>query len=363
MNDELYVTFVLPFDAHGDEARHLLRVARLFRLAVLELFERIKHEKKLDKIYLVRKYRSIAYALLKNRRYADGALDLTRSVILSARALRVDEDDIEFKQWLLFQSEGEKNKGNACISLRENLTFAITIGNRKKVLISPTVSKNYAKILRKLYESGLPYYARVILRRFGERDGLLRIHGELHISIPASTYYLLHGTRENNGKNFGGLDINSDRMNLAIVNRDGKLLDIKTFWFKYAKMRPANRKMVWSDIGEKIHSMLKYAYHHGVKVLFVENLEVLGKLATIWRVRGERKNKDYNFIVNAFRVSVLERIIIKAPLYGIIVKTINPRGTSSSKKHKEIMKKYGLDRHCASAYLIALRGLRRNATI
>jgi transposase len=51
-------------------------------------------------------------------------------------------------------------------------------------------------------------------------------------------------------------------------------------------------------------------------------------------------------------------IAMKAPLYGIEVKYVDPRGTTSSREHNEIMKRYGLDRHAASAHLIALRGLR-----
>jgi transposase len=62
--------------------------------------------------------------------------------------------------------------------------------------------------------------------------------------------------------------------------------------------------------------------------------------------------------VSVFRSSVIEMIALKAPLYGIEVKYVDPRGTTSSREHSEVMKRYGLDRHVASAYLIALRGLR-----
>jgi len=48
----------------------------------------------------------------------------------------------------------------------------------------------------------------------------------------------------------------------------------------------------------------------------------------------------------------------KAPLYAISVKYVNPRGTSHSKEHDELMKRYCLDRHSASAYLIAIKGLK-----
>ncbi|MCE4608127.1 MAG: hypothetical protein F7B61_04115 [Caldisphaeraceae archaeon] len=37
----------------------------------------------------------------------------------------------------------------------------------------------------------------------------------------------------------------------------------------------------------------------------------------------------------------------------------NPKETTNSKEHGIITKKHGLDRHTASAYIIALRGLKK----
>jgi hypothetical protein len=104
--------------------------------------------------------------------------------------------------------------------------------------------------------------------------------------------------------------------------------------------------------------MLNYAYHHGVKTLFLENPEVLGRLRLMWVRSGDRKHENYNYKVMTFRSTIIERIALKAPLYSIKVSYVNPRGTTNSKEHDETMRKHGLDRHTASAYLIALRGLR-----
>jgi len=41
------------------------------------------------------------------------------------------------------------------------------------------------------------------------------------------------------------------------------------------------------------------------------------------------------------------------------VVTVNPKGTTRSEDHEYVMRKCGLDKHTASAYLIALRA-RRN---
>lgn len=78
-----------------------------------------------------------------------------------------------------------------------------------------------------------------------------------------------------------------------------------------------------------------------------------------WIRNGERKSKNYNYKVAIFRNSIIERIMWKAPLYGLQIIAVNPKGTTHSKDHEYVMRRYGLDKHTASAYLIALKA-RRN---
>jgi hypothetical protein len=103
---------------------------------------------------------------------------------------------------------------------------------------------------------------------------------------------------------------------------------------------------------------LDYTYNNGVKTLFLENPEVLGRLKLMWVRNGDRKHENYNHKVTIFRSTIIERIALKAPLYGIETKYVNPKGTTSSTEHDELMRKYGLDRHTTSAYLIALKGIK-----
>ncbi|MFP3316396.1 MAG: transposase, partial [Caldivirga sp.] len=83
----------------------------------------------------------------------------------------------------------------------------------------------------------------------------------------------------------------------------------------------------------------------------------LGRLRLMWVRSGDRKHENYNYKVMTFRSSIIEKIAMKASLYSIRAGYVNPRGTTNSKKHDELMKKHGLDRHTASAYLTALKGL------
>ena len=67
-----------------------------------------------------------------------------------------------------------------------------------------------------------------------------------------------------------------------------------------------------------------------------------------------------NWGVVVFRSRVIEMVLVKAPLYSIGVGYVDPKGTTHSEEHDRVTGKYGLDRHTASAYLIALRAIERH---
>jgi len=205
-----------------------------------------------------------------------------------------------------------------------------------------------------------PYMPRIYVKSWNVRNRKLYVRGELQIAIPVDLYYKhMTRARANNGRLYGGVDVNVDRVNLAIVDEDGELRDTYTFWFKEASRKGCNRRRARSITGMRVHEMLEYIYHHGVKVLFLENPEVLGKLKLLWVRSNDRGHENYNYKVSVFRSSVIEMIALKAPLYSIEVRYVDPKGTTSSREHDEIMEKCRLDKHTASAYLIALKGLKQ----
>jgi len=361
---ETYYTMRLPFNACGDEARLLLSTARLFRIAVLYLHRLVTEGSPhiTSLIALKRTYRHELQQILPNRRYADGAITLLYAVYESAQALGVPLSDIEFRDWLLFQ-QSEKEYPCRNITLQKDFTFRVTAldfqENSYRITLRSTVPKRYRAVLSKMIEERQPYVARVVIKGFGARGNTLWTHGEIHLSIPYSfilEHFKIH--RRNYGRLYGGVDVNVDRMNLTIVDESGSLRDTYTFWFEDASRKGCPRQRAWSIIGMAIHDMLRYAYSHGVKILFLENPEVLGYLKTLWIRRGERRNSNYNYRVQIFRARIIERISVKAPLYSIEVKYVDPKGTTDSAEHDEAMTRYGLDRHTASAYMIAIKGLK-----
>ncbi len=369
-----YITLTLPFNACGENARKLVSTAKLFRLTTLKVFKEFLSNGKplLSQFSMYKRYRKIGYQILPNRRYVDGAIDLVYGVIESINELNrlyeklgIDEElkleNVMWSNWLLFQCEGESKKMNQNIKIREDLSFRVLTfdfeGNKSHVIVKPTIPKRWRHILQNLWFYMLPYHARVVLKQFGNRKGVLFTHGDVQVAVDYDFYLeLMRRYDQPKGKNVAGVDVNLDRINLAIVNKDGELRDYKTFWFKEIKSRNMPKRKVRSIIGEKVHEMLKYAYHHGVSKIYLENLSILGNLRLLWIKNGRRFSKNYNYAVQTFRSSVIEMIRLKAPLYGLKTSYVDPANTS--KIGEKLAKKLGIDKHTASAYVIALNGIK-----
>jgi hypothetical protein len=369
-----YITLTLPFNVSGEDARRLLATAELFRLVTLKVFDEFLRDGKplLSRFSMYKTYRKIGYEILPNRRYVDGAIDLVYGVIESVNELNrlykelgleeeIKLEDVKFNDWLLFQCEGESGKMNLNVKIQEDFSFRVLTfdfeGSKSYVTVKPTISKRWKPILQNLWFYMEPYYARVVLKQFGNRKGVLFMHGEVQVTVDYDFYLeVMRRYDQPKGKNVAGVDVNLDRMNLVIVSKDCKLKDCKTFWFREVKSRNVPKRKVWSLIGEKVHEMLKHAYHHGVSKIYLEDLSVLGTLKLLWIKNGRRTNRNYNYAVQTFRSRVIETIRMKAPLYGMKTSYVDPANTN--KMGKKLMKKLGVDKHTASAYVIALKGFK-----
>ena len=360
-----YVTVTAGFNASSGEAELLLSTAWLFKLATHRVLSYAKPMPALpaSKIAWKNTFRRIAYEVISNRRYADSATVLVMGIYESCRQLGVDFREVELGDWLMFQ-QSEKEYPPRNITLKYIDEAWVTVlgydGRRERIKLKISVSGAFRRLLEAILGEKQPYNPRIVLKSWNTRGGKLYVKGELHLAIPLDFYYRHMKRFEGNyGKLYGGVDVNADRVNLAIVDERGRLRDSYTFWFREATARGYPKHRARSVIGMRVHEMLRYAYHHGVKTLFIENSDVLGKLKLLWIRNGRRLHKNYNWKVSIFRSSIIEMIALKSPLYSIRVGYVNPGGTTHSKEHDEIMRKYRLDRHTASAYLIALKGLKQ----
>jgi len=359
-----YVTLTFSFNVCCVVAERLLSTAWLFKIATHRLLSIAKQAPILPGTDIGWKntFRGIVYEVIPNRRYADGVVAFVRGVYESCRQLGADFRVVELSDWLMFQqSELEYPAKN--ITLKPGYEFHITTidynENSYRDVVKPVVSKSYRLLLDKVLEGRQRYMGRVVLKSYGIRKDDLWVRGEVQITIPIDFYYKhMARARASNGMFYGGVDVNTDRINLAIIDKEENLRDCKTFWFSEVIARGFLRRSARSIVGAKIHEMLRYAYSHGVSTIALENPDVLGKLKLLWVRSGDRKHENYNYRISIFRSSVIEMIALKAPLYGIEVKYVDPKGSTNSREHDNAMRKYRLDRHTASAYLIALRGLK-----
>jgi len=358
-----YITIKLPFNVDGDVAKELLSTAWLFKTATYRVLSSARRGLLPgNRIGWKDMFRGIAYEVIPNRRYADGAAILVMSIYESCRELGIDFRSVELSDWLVFQ-QSELEYPNRNITLKPNHEFHITTikydGSIGRVVVRPTVPGSYRQLLDAIITGRVEYMGRVVIIDYGVRNNRLWVHGEVQVTVPLDVYYeRMARHRRNAGKLIGGVDVNTDRINLVIIDEDGELIDHRTFWFSEVTTRGFPKHKAWSIISMRIHELLDYTYNNGVKTLFLENPEVLGRLRLVWIMNGDRKHENYNYKVSVFRSSIIERIAMKAPLYSIRVRYVNPKGTTNSTEHEELMRRYGLDRHTASAYLTALRGLK-----
>jgi hypothetical protein len=358
-----YVTIVAGFNTSGEDAKLLLSTAWLFKLATHRLFNIVKQYPTLpvSDIGWKSTFYKAVYDVIPNRRYSYGVITLVRSIYESCRQLGIDFRNVELSDWLMFQ-QSEKEYPPRSITLKSPSEVEVTAFSyskeSKRITLRISTSGTYKKLLDAILREEQPYMPRIYIKSWNVRGGKLYVRGELQIAVPIDFYNKhMARARVNKGRLYGGVDVNVDRINLAIVDSNGKLRDTYTFWFEEASRKGCSKHRAWSIIGMRIHEMLEYAYHHGVKTLFLEGPEVLGRLKLMWIKSGERRHENYNYKVMIFRNSVVERITMKTPLYDIETKYVDPKGTTNSLEHDELMRKYRLDRHTASAYLIALRGL------
>jgi IS605 OrfB family transposase len=103
---------------------------------------------------------------------------------------------------------------------------------------------------------------------------------------------------------------------------------------------------------EALSKLLEYARDHNVGVVVFEDL---------FKVRGRRfvKSRKANRKISKFaKRELLQHCVVMALRRGLGVLLVKPRGTTSSEEHARVMRERGLNKHTASAYLIAFRGLR-----
>lgn len=359
-----YLTFRVHFNAKDNDAKLLLSTAWLFKTAVHAVLD---YAKTIDNLPLSmfqwEKLFKPLTTTVDYYAYKASAIRTVYEIWKSARSLGLTLRDVSLSDFLIIMNYSRRYPARGIRLVTPNMVKVVTYdywGNKHNIQLHIYPSEKYAYLFQRIIEEREPYSTRINIDTWNVRNGTLYLHGILDVIVPLDFYYR-HATkfRSNNGRLYGGVDINADRINLAIVDENGKLRDIKTFWFEDVARKGITHERARSIIGMRIHDMLKYAYYHGVGTIYLEDPNRLGWLKYMLLRNYRRGGRNYNFRRLIFRASTGEMIAMKAPLYAIKTIYVHPGGTTSSILHDTVMRKYGLDRHSASAYLVALKGLGR----
>jgi len=324
----------------------LVRLAYDFRKAVLYATRMISKSMKANE--LLKELRGML-----NKGYGDSAYKVAKSIVEGCRFNGGNPQHIKVKK-LFIVGEGEAVRfGNRNVRLEATDRVKIKYPyNRTWLFFKIQYGKDYLPLVQEIVklakEKKISYSARIVFR-----DGRMY----LHLSIPVDSYLKYFSKGSANGSLTAGFDLNADRINMVIVDKFGRIRDVKTEWFPEVTSHGYPRSKAKIKRLEALAKLLKYAYHHNVSVVVFENLFIIKR-------RKFTRNSTANRKIPRFaKKELLQYGIIMAMKYGFKVLLINPKGTTSSKEHSIVMKKYGLDKHTASAHLIALKGIERHSLI
>jgi hypothetical protein len=283
-----------------------------------------------------------------NKAYADSMFKIAKAMVEGCLFNGGNPLRIEVRR-LFIASEGESSRlGNRNVRLEDTHLVKVKYPyDGSWITLRAEFGEKYLPLLRELVDLArqkrVSYKARVVFR---EGDIYL------HLSVPIQLYLKYFKKGEARGRFIAGFDLNSDRVNLVIVDEHGKIVDTRTTWFPEATSHGFPREKAKALRLNALARSLEYCYSHGVGTVVFENLLLVKRRRFTGGRTGNRK------VARFAKRQLIQHGVVMALKYGFRILLVDPKGTSSSKEHDEIVKKFGLDKHAASAYLIALRGLR-----
>jgi len=174
----------------------------------------------------------------------------------------------------------------------------------------------------------------------------------IHLQIPLWLYLKHFSVKKPIGYGLiAGFDLNSDRLNVVVIDKEGRIITFKTWWYTEVVSPGFPRERAKALRLNALSKALNFLSRIGVDYVAFEDLFLVKR-------RRFTKSKSGNRRISRFaKRQLLTHGVIKALRLGFNVILANPKGTTNSEEHEKVMKERGFDRHMASAYLIALRGL------
>jgi len=279
-----------------------------------------------------------------NLGYADTIYKMAKLIVEGARKNGSNPVKIEVKKLFIASRGFSANKGNRNIRLESTDTLYVNIPREGWVKFKVSFGERYVPLVKELVELAesrkTSYTARIVFR-----NG--RIY--LHLSIPIELYLKYFRRGEANGDLIAGFDLNSDRVNMVIVDKSGVVRDVRTEWYPEVTSPgyPGSKATVARL--QALSKLIEYAYHHGVGVAVFEDLGRIKRRRFTGSPVANRKMSRFP------KRKLLEHAIVMALKYGFKVYLVDPSYTSVVGDY--LSRELGLDKHTASAYMLTARYL------
>jgi len=319
----------------------LCRLARAYSKAVKAMLKYVKqntnHKTATKKLY----------DIIPNYMYLETAYKQAK---LIWEGLRANEGEIAHIRRLWIASRGERlQKGNRNIKLIPYADFFLVKirypWDRTWIYAKAYFGERYLPLLCelcKLSSQKQESYGAIIS---------FRSYPRIHIQVPLWLYLKHFSSPEPRGYGLlAGFDLNSDRINMVVIDGGRNIITTKTEWFEEATVQGISRDKATNLRLKALLRLIRYAREIGVDYLVFENLSQIKSRKYLINPTANRK------ITRFAKRELLEHALLMGLRYDFMVVLISPRKTS--RYALKIRRKLGLDRHTASAYIIALRGLR-----
>ena len=390
-----YRTIILPFYVTDQDFELIINTCKIFKQAVCDLLDKILELAELEVEFLQSlksfkgKWYKIVYKSIPNKYYAESCCEFVYEIGKSLLKLApfyaedsVDKYDwfysklyeVELGDWLLFECRGDKyHKGNVNIRLlginQKFIDVELNLWNgktfvRKILKVHIPKSSLHKSIIEHVINlalsNELAYQARVYVYNHGNSIA----NCSLQITVPYDIYLSFYNWKWCRPcfdvRYILGFDVNFDNIAWCLIDLNGNPIDWDVIEFPHLVARGFKKKTLRGEVIKELHKLLNYIYvNYGCFIVSVEDPEKLGFLKIEWILRGIRLGSKYNYKVSMFKTKFAKWIIETCEKHCIKCIPANPSGTTHSDKHDEVMKVFRMNRHEASAYIIAKRGLQQ----
>ena len=254
---------------------------------------------------------------------------------------------LKLRKKFLFSVGKSAEKGNRNIRLIPSDNYFIVKikiphanGRHEWIECKAKFGKRYIPLLKELSRRNVSYGVEI-----GE-------YYKIHVYVSLELYAKYLGKKVGGkGKSLhvAGFDLNTDRINMAIINSNGELLDFKVKHFPEVIQHGFPKEKAKDIRLKALSELIDYACYHDVEYFVFEKL---GKIK-----RKKTSNKNINRKLSKFsKKQLLTHAKVMVAKRGKKFCEVNP--AFSSQDAELIARKLRLDTHTVSAYILAYRALK-----